>query len=733
MSVLNVKQYDRFRPIFSDFPNDNRPTLFLSELKHAANKNRVANNRTGFSPNDLHISDPNVDPFTAINFIDKEDKNDRDVHPAWARFISYFIFYRQDKTETYKVKGSNREVGKEILEIIKSLGKVNEGSVDELVRLVLEKLLYSVTDNSGNALLDKPSEWNNATRFQFKNVNNLRNEVIGNPMVPNSKGLIVHQIASNIDLIIITGVLAQYSALAANTKLQWVNGYLTAFRGLVSMSKVKYDKPAATNLGLNGPYPSIADLDNAINAAVGAAVNAAARAPFIAIGTDALDSIIKLILESKQFDFKYDKYFVHRLLADAATAPLPAQVSNWFTNQTNTPPDNKYFRDADGFLCTKTPNGTIERIDHTSPAYEALTIKDKCLGTGFKDHNGKTCADYLGECLEGGDVGKCKDFLSDPNFWANAQDEVKNMLPLVAHKTLKSFEFQTEEYFDQTANRRLDRIISYKQWLESLREMVSNNKLTKQDYDNIAGNAKLQGYLEYLVDKMNKNPGILNKDYTGDTDLTKLKNQNTLPGTRLSTMGLSVKQSSNGVNSGAVLTHLSNGVNSRQFSIRLGLPGPFGNIPFTLSGGSLQTEEYLNNASRRLSHILGQEYLSLVTRLKNQGKQISKGDEQTITDMIKDLEQKETKLVKLILMTDRYLDLVQVHGQYDNTGTITVDHLEKFVGQRENYSNRVVKKQQDVISVLKTILEAVNQGTPKTETKTETKTEQKFKPLANIN
>jgi len=87
-------------------------------------------------------------------------------------------------------------------------------------------------------------------------------------------------------------------------------------------------------------------------------------------------------------------------------------------------------------------------------------------------------------------------------------------------------------------------------------------------------------------------------------------------------------------------------------------------------------------------------------------------------------------MVKLILMTEKYASLLEVHGQNDPTGTIKIDHLKEFVDQRNHYFQRVAKKQSDLISIIKSISEALNKETPKPEEK---KAEAKMSDLSVAN
>lgn len=673
---MSVKQYDRFIPLFTSKAGDNRSNFFLSELKHAANAKRNVAHRANFAASDLKLDDKTNPSFIAKFFLDQEGKGDNDVHPSWIRFVAAFANARAGK------KQSDADASG-VLAIIKSVANPAAGSIDELVQLMLVELLEEVKDGSGKNIKANASQWGSASTFEFKSSTNIR-----------------------------TALLTFFdSGIVDATKLGHVaDATLASLDGLVPISVFK----ASTE-------PTVASA--ADWAAVATAVTSKATV------ASAVQALVKsYIANEKAFGYKYDKYFVSRVLADAAEGPVPSGVSSWFSEQDDVPKEYKYYRKADGRLYMRTPAGVEEAVDSKSDAVAKLSVSNKCIGTGFADASGKTCGDYLQQCLEGGDVKECKDFLKDKSFWANAEAEVESMLPPIALKTLQAFEFKREEYFDETAGRKLYRIISYPQWIAKLAEMVgssSTSKLDKATFDLIAANDKLQGYLEMLVKKVNANPGILNKDYVGATDSQKVNDPKAFNGTRLARMGLTPRYAVDVLApSSFERMRVAQQDTSNRVRLSVGLSNTTA-TPFTLvlSGGSgiERNEEYLADASKQLHTMLARQYLALVERLRSRGKEIAADDAKKITQLLEELKQKETKLVKLVLMTEKYASLLEVHGQHDPTGTITINHLKEFVDQRNQYFQRVAKKQSDLISIIKSISEAFNKDTPKEEKKTESK------------
>ncbi len=137
---MSVKQYDRFIPLFSDDLTDRRSTLFLSELKHAADKARISRSGADYNASDLKISDATSASIIAKYFLDQEGKKDTDVHPAWVRFAGAVGVARAGNT-----------TARGVLDIIKSLANPKSGSLDQLVQGLLQShLLAELKDKTSD-------------------------------------------------------------------------------------------------------------------------------------------------------------------------------------------------------------------------------------------------------------------------------------------------------------------------------------------------------------------------------------------------------------------------------------------------------------------------------------------------------------------------------------------------------------------------------------------------------
>ena len=213
------------------------------------------------------------------------------------------------------------------------------------------------------------------------------------------------------------------------------------------------------------------------------------------------------LIKKTAFGYKYDKYLVNSTLqAFVNNAAIPVTPSSFLTDFSDVQDVNqtkeKYIRKSDGLLYEVKPDGSHELVELNSTAIQNLTEANKCLGTGFENDNTwrgpNTCAQYLDECIRGGDIAQCKNYLQNINFWNNAAKEVDAMQPLIAFKTLQSFEFgrvNTQLPNGQT----IERVQTWSEWIDTLK-----NKVNPQELTQISGNVKLQEYLNLIVKKVNE-------------------------------------------------------------------------------------------------------------------------------------------------------------------------------------------------------------------------------------
>ena len=160
--------------------------------------------------------------------------------------------------------------------------------------------------------------------------------------------------------------------------------------------------------------------------------------------------------------------------------------------------DSVYEIDAEGNLIKRNViSGKQEKID-------SLSEKDidTCYKTYTKGGNWK-CATYLRQCLlssDENDIRRCKDFLTDSDFWSKAHDEIQKIPLDMIKTTLDAFQF----HLVPVPRGNIGKIVLKKyqevnDWLNTLK-----SKLSDDDIKLIQLNKPLITYLEGIVKKINR-------------------------------------------------------------------------------------------------------------------------------------------------------------------------------------------------------------------------------------
>lgn len=191
-------------------------------------------------------------------------------------------------------------------------------------------------------------------------------------------------------------------------------------------------------------------------------------------------------------------------------------------------PDNKeYYRKSSNpnILYTKNQFDNDNEVDVDDPKFNLdrtrIHPKTTCYGSVGLDgvNNPTKCSMYINKCINGTDINECKQYMTNNAFWSPADGNpdsaingVKNMSPTEAMNLLDKLAFKKKS---RISNSNSD-IIEYEDinsWLSTLKSSINFNNFTTAEYDSIVNNNNLKFYLKLVVDKINNNPSILNKNY----------------------------------------------------------------------------------------------------------------------------------------------------------------------------------------------------------------------------
>ena len=104
--------------------------------------------------------------------------------------------------------------------------------------------------------------------------------------------------------------------------------------------------------------------------------------------------------------------------------------------------------------------------------------------------------------------------------------------------------------------------------------------------------------------------------------------------------------------------------------------------------------------------LIEKQFDAFLANLKAHNKSLDANDTAHVKDLIGQLKVLEQKLNKASVYTDKYLKLIGVFGQQHNATIFDLNNLQKFVDKRNNYFERVNKKQDSLFDILSALANA---------------------------
>jgi len=440
------------------------------------------------------------------------------------------------------------------------------------------------------------------------------------------------------------------------------------------------------------------------------------------------------------FSFRLDKWGAKLQCDWANKSSNGSGSSDEFWNSLNgVNNEEAYVRLNDYKVYFMKDNG--EPIDIESAEYKSM-CKERCYG----HLDGNKCAELVNECLENGngkDIEKCKRFLVSDDYWPNIKNEIKTLNIKYATKLLDKLGFETDTKHVTINNKHeiIKEYESFTSWAGRLSDSIA-----PEDASKILNNQKLMEYLKTIIDKINTNPAILNRNVMSrDTSQPYISNR--FAGTYLSNIGLNpaiISPISDVRNIHNIMSHLQNFRTIQNNKISNG-PGntlligkrvfihptiKFGSRSYgDLIGGGEEEEgeisneiklkELINNISGgsaslhekyciKLSLLIRKYFNYYVNKLALVGKDISDDDKKTFEKKINELEKYENDLFKIVDYLHKYGDLLEVYNAYDKNDIFTFETIKKFVDEREKFFDKSFRKAEPLIDNLIMIGDMVN-------------------------
>ena len=451
---------------------------------------------------------------------------------------------------------------------------------------------------------------------------------------------------------------------------------------------------------------------------------------------------------SLTFNLNIDKITRKRLyLANKSFSPSDIPLAS--------PSNSAQYIDLDyKNIWTRNKNGHLSKIingkeiiygEMDDATIKELNTQSNCFTTQLKFNDSTMCDKYIHQCLLEDDaegLDKCfNNYLKHDNFFKIAEKEVDNMHPLIALRTLQKFGFHAIMKYDNKAQIQLKKIQSIDDWLNGFMA----KKFSKNDMQAVfSGNKKndsLLMYLKLVVNHVNRNPAILNKDFKGTTDETKPKiNQ-------VSSIPSSIPESLSTEDISRLKVHLKTDYgpvtsNKTHVDERNGtISGPFGLVyskdyglipPFLISGlasnynlpgmrpedvygvslvSSLDNDKYMSFSQfedkMNSGYFIGAKFFGdlikhHLNKLKETGKEVIEEDVLKIQKMLQDQLKLETELIKIIKYYEEYRKLVDYFKNYE-TETISEANITKLIDNKTKLLEKKSHGERTLVELLAAI------------------------------
>lgn len=394
----------------------------------------------------------------------------------------------------------------------------------------------------------------------------------------------------------------------------------------------------------------------------------------------------------QQSDFK------HRLrqIAQAKPTVVPQfpQESGEFMNFIDM--KKKFVRDSSGNLLMEEPGKAGLSVMGDEYFNQVSNVQDNCYNTGVP---GGQCNKFMFECLlsnESETTKKCIDSLmASDDFFGEARADIKNLHPILALRILQQFGFRKYQEYDHVASMPLYKVECVNSWMKHyLAKNVSADQIKAMISDDRS--AHLLKYLGLVVQFVNANPAILNKNYTGSSNEAKGL---FIPNQFLQSLGFDEKFTERTDKTtyikdiGRLRSHLQYNAWWRPSQKMLGYPPFLGSGNYTpgypmLQGGggggaTCAHVHALRNSGQSLGSDLIKGLLEKVLReFMGRGKKLDSTDEQNMKGRIEKIKGLENQLIETLCYIDEYNGLMAAYG--DNTNqTVSEAELKKLLGRAD--------------------------------------------------
>lgn len=375
---------------------------------------------------------------------------------------------------------------------------------------------------------------------------------------------------------------------------------------------------------------------------------------------------------------------------------------------------NRWHCDDNGFYTMV--NGQKIAYGAEDPASVALLKQEHmCYSSGVKGDSAQ-CNQYIFECLldnkDGADLdlAKCiQNYDAQGNFFDVAKQEIDNMHPIIAVRTLQKFGFRTHQVYDSQAGMQLKKVEDVNHWLRNF----VDKKFDAAKAQAVRSQSKLLHYLGMLVSFVNANCGILNKGVQATTEEAAGIYK---PSEYIQKLGIEPRRTPTTDSASFYYDmqrfrpHFEQYRQARTTPFKMGNRGlftPFGGMispgaqVLVQSGGGAQGDMVLRKLQSNCSgaYLIGQILNSVKNALGARGKQLCAADVQKLEEKVRLLLDTEKELLKTINYIEEYNRLMDIYRDY-SVSELNVAELERFVKRHSHLKDKQVAMEEYLLRIL---------------------------------
>lgn len=352
---------------------------------------------------------------------------------------------------------------------------------------------------------------------------------------------------------------------------------------------------------------------------------------------------------------------------------------------------------------TKNISDVFIKYNKTKNNYEFMDLFESknCYATQTKGTNNQ-CYTYILDCLLNFNAdGFLNCNLDDNNFFDATTQEINSIHPIIALRTLEKFGFEKILAYDQTLNHNILLIEEFSTWFNRI---VKNTSIPEKIRENIKKNKKFEIYMLNLVNYVNKNPAILNKDidYKQKTLYQKknIVNNETINMIQI----LDLVES----NIKLILMEIKNYKKSNNNNINYLAqlynnylkPLYYDKIRDTHKNKNYKIEKAIKIPSSSLG--LFNIFIGYVEDLRQQNIYIRPNEFEKIEEKLKKTVILEKEIFDILIMLFKYLQYIELFKNYKSE-ELTIEKIHYITNTYYNYIEKKLNDELEIIKLIKSI------------------------------